>query len=56
MEQLIESKSHYPYVLVSLEVGEFKKTDEALADTGFDLSLRIPKNKFDNRVTESIKI
>ena len=45
MNQLIQSQSKYPYVLINLEVDDFKKTDEALADTGFDLSIRIPKKK-----------
>lgn len=47
MKQLIQSQSKYPYVLINLEVDDFKKTDEALADTGFDLSLRIPKREID---------
>lgn len=47
MDQIIDSQSEYPYVLIDLEVDDFKKTDEALADTGFDLSLRIPKKVID---------
>ena len=44
---LIESQLKYPYISINLEIDNFKKTDEALADTGFDLSLRMPKKEFD---------
>lgn len=48
MNSLIESKTKYPYIQIVLEVDDFQKNEEALADTGLsDLSIMIPKRLFD---------